>query len=65
MIRGSFRAAAVVPLTAPKASIAGAVQNAIAQAMENAGAWREQKIIIQTRRQGDVIVYAGEARRTA
>lgn len=65
MIRGSFRAAAVVPLAAPKSSIAGAVQNAIAQAMENAGAWREQKIIIQTRRQGDVIVYAVEARRTA
>lgn len=65
MIRGSFHAAAVVPLSAPKSSISGAIQNAIAQAMENAGAWRKQKIVIQTRRQGDVIVYAVEARRTA
>lgn len=64
-MRGTFQASAVVGASAPKAIIAGAVKNAIAQAMENAGAWREQKITIVTRRQGDVIVYAVEARRTA
>lgn len=64
-MRGTFQAAAVVGVGAPKSRIACAVKNAIAQAMENAGAWREQKIVIQTRRHGDVIVYAVEARRTA
>ena len=60
-----FRAVVVAGRSAEKSTVVAAIRNAIAKAMENAGAWREQKIIIQTRRQGDVIVYAVEARRTA